>query len=240
MRYAIVMLFLLLVPFAIGAEYYADAQIVVDESGTAFISGTSNHPLLLDSPTDLLTSKKGSYWLFNLTIPEPSDYVIQTRFPPNAVISYVDAAENLRIADDNGLSFIISGTNTTAKIIVQYKLSPDNISYTNWFIILSLMIVFLLITLAYKSSLFKSFFSRNNYSRLLTVKKTLSESQQKIIDVLIKAGNPITQKQVQLRSNLPKATISRNIDILVNKKILVKEPRGMSNIIYISAEFKKK
>jgi uncharacterized membrane protein len=61
-----------------------------------------------------------------------------------------------------------------------------------------------------------------NYEKIKIIKKTLAESQEKIVDLLIDAKGELIQKQLQHRSGLPKATLSRNIDVLLKKGIIIK------------------
>ncbi len=72
--------FLIFLNIAMAQEYYGDVTISIDAGGNAVFTGLSNHPKLEDRSTQELTSKKGQYWLFNLTLAENfSDFVFRVR-----------------------------------------------------------------------------------------------------------------------------------------------------------------
>jgi uncharacterized membrane protein len=63
------------------------------------------------------------------------------------------------------------------------------------------------------------------------INKHLYTSRQlQIINYLQKHG-PANQIKIEKELNIPKASLSRNIETLVKKGIIFKESKGMSNII---------
>ena len=71
-----VFLFFILCSSSVSADYYADIDITVDDTGVISINGKTNHPDLLVENSDLYTFKKQSYWLLNITKNDVfSDYI---------------------------------------------------------------------------------------------------------------------------------------------------------------------
>jgi uncharacterized membrane protein len=60
----------------------------------------------------------------------------------------------------------------------------------------------------------------------------LTERQKEIVN-LVSKNKRITQKGLQDKLNMPKSSLSRNVESLVKKRILKKEQKGMSNLITI-------
>jgi uncharacterized membrane protein len=64
--------------------------------------------------------------------------------------------------------------------------------------------------------------------------ETLTERQNQILEILKKAGGHTTQAKLQAETKIPKASLSRNIESLVRKKIVKKERKGMTMVIYFN------
>ena len=89
---------------AAAESYYADLAIDLDNTGYASVSGNTNHPLLSIPGTGDWTSKKGSIWLLNITLPEDdifSDYVYEVDLPVGAEVNYVKTSGSFRIWPNN-------------------------------------------------------------------------------------------------------------------------------------------
>ena len=76
-------------------------------------------------------------------------------------------------------------------------------------------------------------------SKMSTLRPTLNETQLKIIDALIASGGVATQNKIHHATSIPKASLSRNIDILVRKQILQKMSGGYTNQLSFADGMKK-
>ena len=92
----------------LAQEYYADVDIVVDESGFVTISGLTNHPDLSVQNSQMYTSKKQSYWLLNITTEEVfSSFVYTVRMPDGATINYIKNPDSFKEESGN---IVITGS----------------------------------------------------------------------------------------------------------------------------------
>jgi uncharacterized membrane protein len=57
-----------------------------------------------------------------------------------------------------------------------------------------------------------------------------------IVETIQKNKGSITQAKLEKSLEIPKSSLSRNIESLVRKNILVKESKGMTNLIMIKPE----
>ncbi|MFA6089522.1 MAG: hypothetical protein WC755_06675 [Candidatus Woesearchaeota archaeon] len=75
--------------------------------------------------------------------------------------------------------------------------------------------------------------------KLATVKLTLNETQLKIIDALLEKKGEAKQTVIMYMTNIPKASLSRNVELLAQKNIVEKFYNGTSNFIKIHPQFRK-
>lgn len=256
----LVILFIILTSCVVAEDYYADLELTVDEAGIVHIQGESNYPQFNTERTEYLTSKKGPYWLLNITTKEVfSDYFVSVQFPKNTEINYIQVNGGFRITQEETLKLITTGEDEPIRIVAQYKLVLNK--NNNVVIIVGLIILIalsgLIIFFKFKKNTSKPLSttikteSENhkvdnppinhdvNKDKLKLLKYTLTENQKLIIDILLEAKEPISQKQILHRSKLPKSTLSRNLDIMEKKNILKKQSRGMVNVIFLNEEFIK-
>jgi hypothetical protein len=238
-----VFLALIIICPAFSQEDYADVNIRVDEKGLVYFSGSTNYNSFIGQ-SEYFTSKKGPYWLLNITTKEAfSDYYISVEFPKNTEINYIKTGGNFRITETPGLRVITSGENAPVEIVAQYVILTHPVNYLNFaFVIIGLAIVLFLIILFAKQKKPKQEKTKDekiSQQKLDIIKHTLTDNQKMILDILQQSKEPITQKQLQHRTNLPKATLSRNLELLKQKNIITKQSRGMVNVIFINEEFKK-
>lgn len=233
-------------------EYYADLNIDINNNGIVSIEGITNDPSLYPGIYQDFTSKKGSYWLFNLSSEkEFSDYIISVRLPRRAEFNYFKSDGRSRVSYDDGIKIVSLGSGEI-NFVVQYKISNNRKSVA---LIIYLIAVLVIVGIAFAVLFYKKQ-NRNIKDRLnmkgrsaketikegpgdkiILIKKTLSENQEKIVDLLLQNREGLTQKQIQHRLGIPKATLSRNIDLLLKKDIIVKQSRGLTNMIRINEEF---
>jgi uncharacterized membrane protein len=235
------LVFLAICSSAYSQTNYADISVRVDERGTAFFSGSTNY-LLFKQESENFTTKKGPYWVLNITTREPfSDYFISVEFPKNTEINYIKTSGSFRIAETPSLRLITSGSKGPVEIIVQYKVgSGSGFSHDPAYInILAVGIASILI-MYFSLQKIRSFHKKKGGSdRLKIIKHTLTDNQRLILDILLQSRDPLTQKQLQHRAGLAKATLSRNLELLKQKNIITKQSRGMSNVIFLNDDFRK-
>ena len=212
----------------VSAEYYANVNIDVSDNGEVEITGLTNHPGLQSIKTQEYTSKKKSNWVLDIDLEGVfSDYIFEIKFPENAAINYLKIPDLLSMEEESGRLVVIgTGTNQKFHIIAQYNISMTK-QYKGRLVIVLLTLLSLAIILFYLYSYIKK--PKPNF-------KSLTSRQKKIMDLVIKNKGSITQSKLNNLIKIPKASLSRNIDSLVRKKMLVKESKGMTNIIYIKKE----
>jgi uncharacterized membrane protein len=224
-------------------EDYADLNLRVDDKGIVYFSGTTNYQPFNQEKSEYFTSKKGPYWLLNITTKEKfSDYYIAVEFPKNTEINYMKASGSFRIKETPNLIVITSGEDGPVEIIVQYVLISRPVNYLNFaagILIVGIAIFIIISFLKMKKPINeKTNSDKLSHEKLNIIKHTLTENQKNILEILQQSKEPITQKQLQHRTNLPKATLSRNLELLKQKNIITKQSRGMVNVIFINEEFK--
>ncbi|MBU0535758.1 MAG: winged helix-turn-helix transcriptional regulator [Nanoarchaeota archaeon] len=227
-------LVLLLVPVcALGKEYYANVEIEVFENGDVQIQGISNHPELEGKTTQDYTSKDKSVWLLNIS-PEGmfSDYFVEITFPKDAVINYMKIPNILSMEEESGSVVIKStGKDERFRIITQYSIDHKS-TFLNVMIILAGIFIIIMITagsyILIKKNKAKKTMPKYN-------PEALTKRQKIILDLVIKNKGHITQSQLQKSVKIPKASMSRNIETLVRKGIVVKEQKGMTNVISLNS-----
>jgi len=237
-------LVLLLLGPVYAEDYYADVEIRVMATGEVMISGATNHPSLASGPTQNFTSKKGENWLLNITLPENfSEYVYDVSFPPNAQISYMNVPKNVRVETTDGIIHIIAtGTNQAFFAVVQYSFDGPAMGPPPLDPILMLGIAIIIgFVLSQLYIRFRK--SRASESSRAAAKpkmqykpEAMTERQNQILEIIKREGGHTTQAKIQVETKIPKASLSRNIESLVRKKVIKKERKGMTMVIYFNDE----
>jgi uncharacterized membrane protein len=236
-----------------AVTYYADISVDLDASGIASISGISNHPLLSEGRNDSHTSKKGSLWLFNLTLPSEdtfSDYVYAVSLPQGASVNYVKA-DSFRISSAGGRIVVSgSGSSRPISVVIQYSMEENSQTtdssyfYGSLVIILVLLASFAFLLLKKKEERPKekkekpdepakeekkhSISITPNYSRYEDV---LTDRQKDILQILGEMEKPVNQALICERLDLPKSSVSRNVASLVDLGLVEKKRIGMSTFL---------
>lgn len=227
--FLILLIVLILVPIAQSKEYYADVNIEVEDTGLISIQGITNHPNLRAQDTSEYTSKTGNYWILNITINDVfSDYVYSLKLPEGSVINYIKSTDKIGIKNINNRILIDGvGRNESLLILVQYSISPQSNQFQ--FILIIPVLIFVL-------GLFYWFKIRKKRKPKKYNLDLLTERQKMILKTLEKHKKPVSQKTIEREVDMPKSSLSRNIDSLIKKGIIKKERRGMTNMIYFSKE----
>ena len=229
-------------PFCQAADYSADLEITVDNSGFVTIEGTTDHPDLLAENTEIYTSKQQSYWLLNITKNESfSDFVFTLTLPENSEINYVKSSGSVVIGEEFGnLVAKGLGENESFSLIVQYKtqkiLEQEEILGFDFMTILLLICIVILIILFFIVLIFIGKQKKSTSARVEEEGKEinlrgLNDRQKQIVKLLMESKRALTQTEIQRELNIPKAAVSRNIRGLELKGLVEKEQIGMSNLI---------
>ena len=240
----------LLTSFAAAQEYYADVSFYIKNTGEAQISGTTNYLPFQQDLSQEFTSKVGKYWVVNITTLENfSSAAYSVSLPENAAINYIKSSMTSRITSESGRPVVKgSGENIPFSIIIQYSVdsSQNSINFTTLVIAGSLALLLILVLVLYKRVVFKEVPERKN--EIHEVKKEeehnvepwynkelLLDRQKEIVEFIKKQhGKPVTQKLLESQLDMPKSSLSRNIDSLVKKGIISKQRRGMVNVLLIN------
>ncbi|MFO7710570.1 MAG: MarR family transcriptional regulator [Candidatus Woesearchaeota archaeon] len=224
--------FLFIILAASASAYYADVEIVVEENGLVSIKGNTNHPILDQDRSPDFTSKDGRYWLLNISTDDTfSSMIYKLSLPENSEVNYLRAPALSRISDNKGIIIIGAGENKTFNLLVQYSIErPDD--FFNWIpvvVIIGVAIITIIGIIFIKKRI------KEDY--------TLTKRQEKIVKALRK-NKRMTQKELEKMLNIPKSSLSRNIESLQRREIIRKEQTGMSNVLTLvprrSARFRQK
>ncbi|MBN1923207.1 MAG: hypothetical protein JW791_00420 [Nanoarchaeota archaeon] len=217
------LLLFLLTPLVFAADYYADVSIVVDNNGLVSISGLTNHPILNTVESSDFTTFGNNYWLLNITLLDVfSNYVYEITLPEGAVINYINTPDIMSISHDNGNMIITAiGNDEPFKAVVQYSVRQSfNYFQLLWFLVIPLAVI------AY-------FYLKKSKKRAKKIDYFLLTERQASIMRIVEKKKKVTQKQLENILNLPKSALSRNIESLIRKDLIVKERKGLTNVIMV-------
>lgn len=227
------------------SQYYADVEIYVERDGIVSIEGLTNHPLLQNiSNSQQYTSKNKGIWTFNLTINDNFDnFIYELNLPEYSQINYIKTTPTFRITEEeNRIKLIGTGENRSLTIVVQYTIDTtkqivDNTIYFFIGIFLAIIIIIIFISyIIYKLGIKNKKNTKEIKNDKMEEDKEefdysiLPQRQKEIINIVKKNGK-ITQKEIENMMQIPKLSISRNIQTLVVKGILKKENIGQTNYI---------
>ncbi len=214
-------------------EYYADIIIDLSDDGITQITGISNHPDFQNKITHEFTYKNKEIWELNiLTLETFSEYVYQLTFPENTEIIDFNFSGTYRVSTENN-KIIINGTSKNGNLYLnaKYKINYVDNDFGYLFNIILLIIIITIIVFLNFEKL-KAFLLKNKKNENINVNEdTLTDRQKEIYKFLKDNNGSATQKQIQDKTNLPKASLSRNIASLEKKGIIIKERKGMSMLI---------
>ncbi|MBD3388365.1 MAG: MarR family transcriptional regulator [Candidatus Altiarchaeales archaeon] len=224
-----VLLFILLVGFASAEAYYADVSFDVSGSGAATISGTSNHPLLADGVYDQYTFKRGGYWLLNISLDgDFTEYVYSVKLPEGAEVNYAMSPRGFRISSEDGRVKVSGvGEDEPFNVLVQYTIgresSPDN----------STLYAAVIALLAAASAVMYLWW-RPSKAGAGFDDRMLTDRQRMIVEFLRERNAPVNQAEICEQLNLPKSSVSRNIDTLEGMGVVEKRRVGMSAMVKLN------
>jgi uncharacterized membrane protein len=221
---------ILLIPF-VYAQLYADVVFDIKETGEVVISGDTNYEEF-QGTTNKLTSKEAELWLLNITSPVLEEFVYEVKLPQFGIINYIKSNTPVRIEEKSGrISITSAGSNKPIQIIVQYTINKEEKDFNLIKIIIGLIVIIVLGLVIKKRLKKQKIIIKKEKKEQKVIKRELyTERQLMILDYLQKHGT-VTQAQLERDLKLPKSSLSRNIQTLVQKDIIFKETRGMSNVI---------
>ncbi len=260
----VVMLLLMILP-VFSIETYIDEEIEVFENGQAIVSGTTNLNIISDlvlegekilGYSEVLTEKKGKYWLFTYHYDKNiSNYLIKLTMPEKAQINHIGSKSKILISTKDSQQVItFIGKSQPLNIKVQYTLGKTPALSFKWdYIIYGITILFIFIAAWLFILRKKNIFSRKtkkqtiqktsektktnkkilNKEKLETIKLTLNENQLKIMDALLDKKGEASQTELRYMTGIAKSSLSRNLELMTQKQIISKFYNGTSNYIKI-------
>lgn len=221
---------LVLLSTTFASANYISGKITVSESGLATFDVQTDSPINAEGlsfsnnnllgTTNLLTKKEGDIWTFELNGENYTNILLDIQLPKN-LETITKISGNTKAIDINNkiVSIIDSGK---LYFSASYKLQQTaDYSWIVWIILMIIIAVAIII-----------FFQRKKKKdRLKTIMPLINESEQKIIDALMKKS--FRQKQLRESLNIPKASFTRYILNLEKKKLLRREGDGKNKIIHL-------
>lgn len=204
-----------------------------------------------------LTEKRGGMWELSYTL-EPFEHLqfdkietinMEIELPSNAELKTFSEGGDVAVSDDGCIDvhWMLEEKKIDEPIVfkVEYIIRPPpfdvsskNASGNSYFS------KTLLGALVFSLILGATYFIRN---RINSTKKgtdeiqikedvinSLSQTQKKILNTLAESGGNLYQSEIQKKSNIAKATLSRNLNQLTEREIISKEGRGNNNKIILN------
>lgn len=204
--------------------------------------------LQLSYSTRLLTDKTGEIWSIRLADVPPNLSRLRIRLPAHTQIH--SFSPQASIFSDDSYLVVAWDAFRSNNLLVQltYSELPDSSAVQDWVLGLGGILFFLLLILSY--FVFFARTIRSSGVRPNTVPpgfspgqseiaRTLSEKEKRVLEQLVK-GEGCTQKSLEQKTGLSKATLSRTLKNLEQKDILQLTPDGYSNRVYFKTWFKTK
>ena len=225
MRKWLVPLFAILLSISAYSQLYADITFEVKDNGEVEILGNTNYDTFKGT-TNSLTSKQGELWFLNITSPVFDEYLYEVKLPKYSVINYIKANTQVRIEEKSGsITITATGSKKPIDIKVQYIVNKEERTASIIKLISAIVIIIIIGVVGY---LIKKNIKHKPKKELK--RELYTDRQLMILDYLQKQGI-VTQAKLEKDLKLPKSSLSRNIDTLVQKGVIFKEAKGMSNVI---------
>jgi uncharacterized membrane protein len=256
MRYKLLfaLIFILVLPiFTSGQEFYADISVDIDQAGIVVVEGNSNYPDMIGE-FDTMTSKDKGVWTFSLKTDEVfSHAVFRINLPENSVVNYIRMPDFGRIEhSEDGISII--GTAESQALDIQIQYSYDKKAKTllsnlfgnlffNIILFVSILAIILMIYLLFFREHGKkviTYLEKDNDQGENEVKpiynvdrSSLTDRQVKIVSYIEEKGGQVSQAELEKKLDMPKSSLSRNVDSLVRRDIIEKKNVGVSNRLFL-------
>jgi len=140
--------------------------------------------------------------------------------PKYAEINYLKTPRLARIdSSQNHITVTGTGEDQRFVIVTQYSFEKPKTSY--WFLAIPSIGVGLFLFYKFKPK------KRKIYNKDVLTKR------QKLIFELVEKNKKITQAELEKKLDMPKSSLSRNIESLVRKGYITKERKGMTNLLFL-------
>ena len=197
------------------ARFSVDTDVNIDEEGLHFDSEEQR----LTGTTEMFMSKQKGIWTFLLNLDSYETIFLDIHFPKSLnLITELDGVDYIFDMDGKTLSLIDYDEELVFK--VSYKLNSE-IDFSWLFF---LIIILLLIIIAYLVIKRKSKKKRLDY-----ILPIINDNEKKIVELLMK--KPMRQKEIRKKLDIPKASFSRYIIHLENKKLIIRQGEGKNKIV---------
>ena len=218
-------LFIALFSISAYSQLYADITFEVRDNGEVEINGNTNYDTF-KGVTNSLTSKQGELWLLNITSPVFDEYLYEVILPKYSVINYIKANSQVRIEEKSGtITITATGSDKPIDIKIQYTIDKEERTASIVRLISAIVIIIIIGAVGY---LIKKNVKHTPKKELK--RELYTDRQLTILDYLQKHGT-VTQAHLEKDLKLPKSSLSRNVETLVQKGVIFKEAKGMSNVI---------
>jgi len=198
-----------------------------------------------------------------------SSILIDLYLPKHSTINYIDTNMQINIrTSERGILINFFGADKPLKIKVQYSLNDEDSKLVigqqgqepvlpeqdnTLFLVSGLIILLVIIAiLSYNLYTLKRLVKMPvedeiepkksdeiNHERINTVRPTLTETQIRIMDAILEKKGQCTQSVIHHMTNIPKSSLSRNIENLHRRNILVKFYNGTTNFVKLHPSFYK-
>jgi uncharacterized membrane protein len=230
------LIFLFLISASFGLDF--NGRTIISREGTSYLYAETSVQIndlkpengVITDKSDLFTSKIGDVWRYELNVNRSFDtFTLVLTLPERSQIKEIGGNVEYTIMYEKTLKINFAENNVEPVLWVRYSVGDVGFNF------LYLIITILLIALG---SFIYLYFGKKTTKPLDHVTKTLNEKQKLIVDTLIQSGGSLNQNQLRHKTGLPKASLSRILNDLERKNIVVKEKLGLTNKIRISKDFK--
>jgi len=186
--------------------------------------------------SNFFTSKEKNHWKLNITMKSSEaieKFSAHAKLPPSQVI-----ATNGRVSANNGIELMWSQEKLPAdklfNLRAEYQQNESIFLSFSWFWIGAAIILIIAIWFLYNRKNVKNKTAVD--MSVTTLQKPqgwhlLEQEEQQILEEILRTGGKCTQRHLQTYTNLPKATLSRRIQKLERKELIMRIQKGNTNVI---------
>ncbi len=186
--------------------------------------------------SNFFTSKEKDHWRLNITMKSSETiekFSAHAKLPPSQVI-----ATNGRVSANNGIDLIWSQeklpANKLFNLRAEYEQNEDK--FSDPYLFFGSVAIIFIISIWF-------FYNRKNVKNKTVVSMSvttlqkpqswylLEQEEQQILEEILRMGGKCTQRHLQTYTNLPKATLSRRIQKLERKELIMRIQKGNTNVI---------
>ena len=221
--------------------FSSNGEITIYDNGDSFIDLSHNCSIVSDVElidgkiigyTEEFTSKKANVWTFNFN-EVLDDFNLKFYFPKSSSLQEIEVNGNYSISSYNERPVILVKGSGDLSVQVSYILSRvSSPKVFNWWLILFGVIIFgvagFIILIVRKTAKGKL-----NKDKINAVKLTLNENQLQLFEVLLTKKEGMNQKNLLRMTGLPKSSVSRNLELMTQKNVILKINAGSTNYLKV-------